>query len=283
MTGPQVHVLGGAQLPHIPVSSLPSSARAPEAIMVNTLPATQYSPHSQPGSFVPSPVTTAPDAAWDIDLATVVSSELSASGTLPDKSQGSAGASYGVFSLAGSNYYEPYILDPPPPLKTEPVSPAPRHAALHDGLPTSPTSTGLVSSSFQSAAIISDSPVAEKPKLYFAIQNSKGMPDTTPSQLISGPTFRDSSLAGFFELVGSRSNKPPTLLTDITLRYTWINQNAVVVNRHIGEEAWGDIKEDVLEFFRMSREDDSARKRFHVWVRVGDTTKATKNTSRDDI
>jgi len=239
----------------------------------------QFSPDNTPSPAVPA------DDPWEIP------SELNTNSTgeniLDEVSplcQSSAGTNLGFSGPAGSNFYAPYNIDSPPAVKTEPFSPAShRDEMLYDGLPATAQRTGSVPSQAQSVTINLTTPIAERPKLYFAIENSRGMPDTSPSQLVSGPTFRDSSLPAFFELVGSRSNKPTPLLTDITLRYTWINQNAVVVNRNIGEEAWEDIKEDVLQFFRMSREEDSARKRFHVWVRVGDTTKAAKNASRDDI
>ncbi|KAH7333159.1 hypothetical protein BKA65DRAFT_507293 [Rhexocercosporidium sp. MPI-PUGE-AT-0058] len=265
-------------------SFIPSSdisvgvTRAPEAVMVNPVPGPQISTSTCTRAWVarPSPAAKNAGTSNGIDQPAI-----SVDMTIDDHPPRHAVASASVVSsgLAGSNYNAPFHVDSPPPLKLEPLSPGLDSVA---NIPNN-KSPSKAPSKPTSADTVTNSVVPDKPKLYFAIENSKGMPDTSVSQLVSGPTFRDSSISDFFALVATRSVKTIDELHDITLRYTWINQNAVVVNKYIGEEAWEDIKEDVLDFFRMSREDNRARRRFHIWVMTGDITKVGKSISRDDI
>lgn len=280
-----------APVPYAPISvvqsicrqleSSHSITRAPEARMVNPVPEPQFSTSTQ------SSMSGQSSAAPILGLAPHIEHPYLSPDTSHGNSQpllSSASAREEVLQLAGSNYDAPFFVDSPVPLKTELVAPSLLGLEHNSG---SSSAQGSYHSSMQLASTSADTSTyntaLEKPKLYFAIENSKGMPDTSASQLISGPRFRDSSLSDFFSLVASRSGKSIESLNDITLRYTWINQNAVVVNKNVGEEPWEDIKEDVLDFFRMSREDNCSRRRFHIWVRAGDSTMVGKNASRDDI
>ncbi|KAH9208991.1 hypothetical protein DL95DRAFT_394784 [Leptodontidium sp. 2 PMI_412] len=279
--GPSMPPMPPAQAGFTQPSSNRSVTRAPEAIMVTPFPV----------ELTPEPIQSATSGPSSIATASGLSQSTNHPNRFSDfifddlaGREPSASASVVSSGLAGSNYDAPYLVDSPPPLKTEPPSPGlDGVAAFAKLLSTQARSPSIMHSVSQCGSAAADGPAPEKPKLYFAIENSKGMPDTSTSQLVSGPTFRDSSLSDFFALVATRSRRAIDSLDEITLRYTWINQNAVVVNKDIGDEAWEDIKEDVVDFFRMSREDNSARRRFHIWVMAGDITKAAKSTSRDDI
>lgn len=122
----------------------------------------------------------------------------------------------------------------------------------------------------------------KKPQLLFAIEDTSGMPDDDPATFVPKSYLDTISLPQLFALVANRSGTADEELTHVTFRYEWRTKIALVVSREGGEKGWKSAKGKMGMFFNIAQGEYPRKKKFLVFVAVGDTTRLVEEGRGDD-
>lgn len=104
----------------------------------------------------------------------------------------------------------------------------------------------------------------QKPELFFILADWDLAQD---EPLRSKDVFRDSSLKDFFALVCGKVGRNVADVDNLNLEYEWTLQRDLVAYASMSNAAWEDLKDKVLENFKMSRKAMTEKEKFHIWVR----------------
>jgi hypothetical protein len=150
------------------------------------------------------------------------------------------------------------------------------NASTQDCDPTKPPQTKVIK---RSSSVLCDSP--RKLTLQFAIQDTDGFPDDSPSRLVSLKKLSTLSLAEFFQLVEIRSGQSEDDFDCVTLRYQWGDGVAHVVSRKAGAEHWKATTNKMEKIFFNAKKEFRKRKEFLVWVSCGDRTNLLEDSEEE--
>lgn len=85
--------------------------------------------------------------------------------------------------------------------------------------------------------------------------------------LVSGYILQNTPLPQFLEMFYKRCSRPEDSVIELTFRPNWSPITSVVINKTDGDNAWEELKEEVLDSYLIAKAEMSERRRFRVVVR----------------